>query len=229
MSPDQPVPAHDDVPRFAARLLGDFAGDDVADALAATLDTRDLELQRAAADSLVRLGQRMGHLPVAVTEIVAGATRADTDREVRLLATRALGAAARAEAGATLDALLDDDDPFVRAEAARALATLGRPDGIERLLADRDPMVRSAAAEALAQLGGADVVTRLVHLVFAFEGYHARAAGRLLRRLDPGTATSHLLAVLAEPGAAPRWCHAIEALEELHRPESAALTEAGAA
>jgi HEAT repeat protein len=211
---DQDYPAYFDVPRCAARILGDVPHIDVARALTDKLADDDAEMRRAAADSLARLAAQMGTLPEETT--VALETRlcdAETDRDVRLLAVRALGCARTEAALPQLIATLDDPDNSLRAEAVRAIAGRHRTqDGIVRLMEDSDASVRLAAAEALAASPDRDNVGRLVDFAFAHGGFHRQDATRLLRGIDPVSASEGFLAVLRDNGRRLDWSVAIEAL-----------------
>ena len=222
VSPDATVAAHRDVPRFAARVLGDVAGEDVARALAAALTDKDTEVRRAAADSLARVGEKMGYLPAQLGDALRAGC-AGSERDVRLAATRALAWVASASAAPALVEMLRDTDSAVRAEAVRALAVLGAvgPE-VEALLNDPDPGVRLAAAGAVADAGGANAINLLVDFAFAFGGYHRREAGRSLRDVDAAAASGRFLDVLNDPHRQGTWRVAIEVLEELNRSDVAA-------
>jgi HEAT repeat protein len=210
------IAVHEDVPRVAARMLGDVANEDSARALGAALRDGDLELRRIAADSLARIGERMGGLSGEVRAALRS-VRADSDRDLRLAVARALGHAGDAAAAPDLVTMLDDPDGFVRAEAARSLGRLGAVGAeVEGLLADDEAGVRLAAAEAIAAQAAPNAVQRLVDHAFAFNGYHRREAARLLRRLDRAAASGRFIEVLNDPAQGAAWPVAIEALDELH-------------
>ncbi|MFQ5617534.1 MAG: HEAT repeat domain-containing protein [Rhodospirillales bacterium] len=221
------VAPHQDVRRFAARVLGDVAGDDVALELARALKDDDTDVRLAAADSLARIGGRMTAFPRQAAEALVGAL-ADPARDMRLSAIRALGAAGGEGIADRLFGLLADEDSFIRTEAIGALSRLGKAGpGIEALLADREPGVRLAAAGAVAGAGGARAVGPLVDFAFAFDGYHRREAGRLLRNVDVPAANARFLDVLDDADRLRTWQVAIEALEELNRPDPPADGSAG--
>jgi HEAT repeat protein len=225
LTPD--VAPHLDVRHFAARVLGGLARPEVASALAQVLSTSDTDLRSAAADSLARIGE---HIDAFSNEVIEALHHAlvDAERSVRLAAIRAL---ATAESEATTKALqrqLRDADSIVRAEAVRALARRGAagPE-IRTLLGDADPGVRFAAAEAVAGSSGpgtdeADVNELLFEFAFAFEGYHRRAAARLLRNLGGAQDTGRFVAALEDRQRVRFWPIAIEALEELNRADLSA-------
>lgn len=211
------VSPHSDVPRFAARVLGDLAHDDVAVELAAALSHNDREKQLAAADSLARISEQLGRLPDEAVEALLVAL-ANTDRDLRLLVVRALGGAGDEDITKRLVRCLRDPDGFIRVEAVRGLVRRSAvgPE-VARLLKDSEPMVRLAAAEAIAAAHGADALERLADFAFAFEGYHRRQTARLLREIDASAASDRFVAVLDDPEQKPVWQVAIEALEEIHR------------
>ena len=211
------VPPHEDVPRFAARVLGGVPRTDVALELAMALKEEDQELRLAAADSLARIGETMGSLPEQVVEALLGMLP-NPDRQVRLSVIRGLGFVGGRQAIAVLADHLGDDDGLVRSEAVRGLSRLGEAGpGIERMLEDGDPTVRLAAAGALADGGSAQALGRLVEFAFAFDGHHRRQAARLLRRVDAAAASVRFVAVLKDKERMRVWPVAIEALEELNR------------
>lgn len=221
------VAPHQDVRRFAARVLGDVARDDVALELARALKDHDTDVRLAAADSLARIGERMKEFPRQAAEALVGAL-ADPARDMRLSAVRALGAAGGAGIADRLIGLLGDEDSFVRTEAIGAFSRLDKTGSeTEALLADRDPGVRLAAAGAVAGAGGAQAVGLLADFAFAFEGYHRREAGRLLRNVDAPAASARFLDVLNDPDRLRTWQVAIEALEELNRSDPPASGSAG--
>jgi len=215
ISLDAEVAPHQDVRRFAARVLGDLDGPDVAAALAEALAGTDNEVRLAAADSLARIGERAGEFEAAVFEALV-ASAGEAEKCLRLSVTRALG---RSNSDAALKPLarrLRDKDTFVRAEAIRGFARLNAVDEkIVKYLGDEEPAVRLAAAEALGASGNTDFAPLLVDYAFAFEGYSCREAARILRRLDANQGSRLFLAALADPERKRTWKVAIEALEEL--------------
>jgi HEAT repeat protein len=215
------VVPHEDVRQFAARVLGDLPRNEVASALACALDEGAGDLRLIAADSLARVAERMGAVPDEVTDVLLRGL-IDAERDIRLAAIRALGATGGQGTARVLRDQLGDEDSFIRAEAVRALARLGPVGGeVVASLRDPDPGVRLAAAQAVAQFGGADAVDPLVDYAFAFEGYHRREAGRLLRGLDAAAASRRFLETLGNPDRIRVWPVAIEALEELNRRDAA--------
>jgi HEAT repeat protein len=213
------VVGHEDIRRFAARVLGDIGHADVARELVNALASGDADLCLAAADSLTRIGHMLTPFPVTVTETLM-AKLATADRALKLLLIRALGASEGETVSDMLKTLLADSDSFVRTEVVRSLFKLGKVGTeIEAMLDDPDSSTRLIAAEAIAGPGGTDAVGRLVDFSFAFEGCHGREAARLLRGMDATAASDAFVGVLHNPDRKRLWSVAIEALEELHRPE----------
>ncbi len=106
-----------------------------------------------------------------------------------------------------LAALLDADEPSLRASAARAVGAWSLQGQRSKLIAmaedgDAPPNVRQAAVEGLARLGGPESRKALVRLT---EGERPASLRRLaveaLVRLDPKTAAARAVAVLTDtPG-----------------------------
>ncbi len=211
------VVVHEDIRRFAARMLGDLNQADVVQELAVALTEDDDEVRLAAADSLARIGAHLKPYPRAVAEALMAAAET-SGREVHLMTIRALANCEGEDVTDMLRARLDDDDPFVRSEAVRSLSKSGAvgPE-VEPLLDDPDASVRLSAAEAIAAAGGGRVVDLLVEFAFSFEGYHGRQAARLLRNLDAAKASALFIDVLRDAERKRTWSVAIEALEELNR------------
>ena len=212
------VVAHEDIRRFAARVLGDIGHADVAQELVNALGSGDADLRLAAADSLSRIGALLAPLPSAVTETLL-TVLPTAGRDMKLLLIRALAASKGESAGDMLKTQLADSDSFVRTEAVRSLFKLGRvgPE-VEAMLDDPDSTTRLIAAEAVAGTGGADAVGRMVDFSFAFGGCHGREIARLLRDMDATAASAAFADVLRDPDRKQLWSVAIAALEELNRP-----------
>lgn len=213
-------PAHLDLPRAAARVLGDVAEPEVvrelASALAAALSSGDEPLRQAAADSLAHIGEKLGGLPA---EAFAELTRAvtDGDRACRHLAVRALGFTTDDETPKFLTGLLRDKDSFVRAEAINALARLGGGGvAFEDFLGDPERAVRLAAAGALAQCLGAAALDNLIEFTFAGNGHDRRDAARLLRGVDIPAANARFVAVLRDQDRVHERVIVLEAIAEIN-------------
>ncbi len=212
----QEVKRHDDVRRFAARVLGDIHRAEVASALAVALTDRDGEVCLAAADSLARLGEHVASLPADVGAALMAAVET-AQPALKLLLIRALAAVDDGGVSDMLRTHLCDKDCFTRVEAIRALGKRGQvgPE-IEALLGDPDSSVRLSAAEAVTEAGGGDAIEQIVDFAFSFEGYHGGQAARLLRRLGIAEASGRFMEVLRNPEKKRTWSVAIEALAELN-------------
>jgi len=214
------VAPYQDVRRFAARILGNFAHQDVAVGLAQTMSEFDKELTVTALDSLAHIGADLDEYPQEAVEALLGKIE-NTDDDVRFGVTRALGQVRTEGAAKLLKKRLKDPSSFVRTEAIRGLAFCGDVgDAVEACLSDEIPAVRLAAAEAISPMAETDLVRRLVNFAFEFEGYHARAVARLLRANNAELARSLFLDVLNDAEQKRVWKVAIEALEELGRPQA---------
>jgi HEAT repeat protein len=215
------VPAHLDVPRFAARLLGDVAHPDVTAQLIAALAGDDGEMHQAALQSLVQHGEKLGSLPKTGLEPLLNCI-AGKNADQRRLAVRALGWLDSEGVDQTLRDLLSDNDPHIRLEAVRALDLRAVAD--DRILAcmkDEYSGVRLAAASALARHRGPGVVGPLVEFAFADDGMYRREAGRLLGAFAREPAAGKFLGILADNSLKRHWLVAIEALAEMfQQPES---------
>jgi len=218
--PEAIVAPHQDVRRFAARILGDFARNDVAVGLAQAMNETDKELTVSAADSLAHVGAELGEYPYEVVEVLIEKIDS-TDGDIRFGVTRALAQAGTEGAAKLLKKCLKDRSSFVRTEAIRGLALCGKADAaVEACLSDEIPAVRLAAAQAVSPGADADLIRRLVNFAFEFEGYHGRDVARLLLTNNVALARSLFLDVLKDTERKRVWKVAIEALEELGRPQA---------
>jgi HEAT repeat protein len=166
----------------AARVLERFADRRASSALRAALDDEDASVRCAALDALARLGTNAGVARDAARLI------ADSDGEVRRRAVRTVGRASRRPAdavrgalqdplpavrreaaalatrldGSEVRALLDDNDPHVRAAVAAHAGRSSMTALASALACDPHPAVRLAAAQTLGQIGGGNAATALV-------------------------------------------------------------------
>jgi len=219
VSIDTEYAPHQDVRRFAARVLGDVANEDVALELSECLASNDKELLITALDSLSHVGAVIGNYPLPVGEALIEKAK-DGDESIRLGVARALAYGGSDVTKDLLKRYLRDHSSFVRTEAIRSLALCGLVDeAVEKCLTDKIPSVRLAAAEALVTDAGPDRIRRLVDFSFEFEGYHARPVAKLLRTVGGDAARYQFLEVMQDPERRRYWGVAISALEEMGRPE----------
>ena len=211
------VARHDDIRRFAARVLGDLDQEEVIKALAVSLEIGDVESRLAAADSLARISARGVQFSGNVIETICDNLSTD-NLGLKLSLIRALTGCDSDEAIDQLEVLLGDVDSSVRAEAIRALSGSSQLEvKAEGLLTDPEPFVRMNAAEALAAVTNSENLDKLVDFSFSFEGYHGRRTAALLREVDKERANTAFVGILDDPYKKRVWSIAIEALEELNQ------------
>ena len=211
------VTRHDDIRRFAARVLGNLDKEEVIEALAVSLDTGDTETCLAAADSLARICARGVHFSSNVVETIYDNLSTD-NLSLKLSLIRALSGCDSDKVVDQLKILLGDVDSSVRIEAIRALSGSSQlEEKAEVLLTDPEPFVRLNAAKAIAADANSENLEKLVDFSFSFEGYHGRRTAALLRKVDKERANTAFLNVLDDPDKKRVWSIAIEALEELNQ------------
>ncbi len=216
VSPNPKVIVHDDIRRFAARVVGDLTKDEVTAELGSALTSEDQELALAAADSLSRIGSRTGRLPFAISEIVKDRMQS-SDRDLKIHLIRCLSTCGEDETTSYLEGLLADDDSFIRSEAVKALSVRNEfGSNAQEMLADPDPAVRLSSAQAIAKSAASGVEKKLVDFAISFEGYHGRQTARLLKDLDVDAATDAFLDILDDPNQKRIWAIAIESLGIIH-------------
>lgn len=113
----------------AAWSVGMMKGAEYLGALAAALKDRDPLVQQAAAEAIRNIGTTQAEVP-ALTALLVG-----KNSPVRIAAVRALGVAGL-DTVATLKGLLRDNDPIVRAEAIRGIATIAPEVFLKDVLTD---------------------------------------------------------------------------------------------
>lgn len=210
------IPAYKDVPQFAARVLGQIAEIEIASALAKHIETGSEQLRVAALDSLVQIGKKMGTLPKDAIDALMRVV-ANSERDTRLLAIRAIGAANAKGCAGFLIHRLDDGDSFVKTEVIHALSCMGVAlDRLDELIDDSERSVRLAAAAALLKEKGALALEQIVGLAFSYEGYLRREAGQMLRRIGAAQANPEIIAVLKDDNRRREWGVAIEVLAEIN-------------
>ncbi len=211
------VVVHEDVQRFAAKVLGDLDHADVQNALADALAAEDAEVAAAAADSMARISGRTARITEDAQRAIIKRISA-VSGAARVPLIRALACCKDAESTERLVDLIGDDDSSIRAEAIRSLSHLQPSQHqFDSYLEDSDPSVRLSAAKAVARTGGQDAAQVLSEFALSYEGYHGRQVARILRNIDKDQANASFLEILASPERRRFWSVAIEALEELNQ------------
>ncbi len=221
LAPLPNIPPYEDIPRLAARLMGDLDHQDVVRALSISLEDDDGEVRNAAAESLAVISSRGVTFPDDVVDAILDAEESGQVAK-RFFLVRAMAAAnSCGKVISRLDELLNDDIPFVRVEAIRSLFSLGQPAArFKANLSDPEPAVRRIAAETVAHGDDDETIKTLVDFALSFEGYHGRHAGRLLSGIDRERANFLFLNILADADSIREWQVAIEALDELNSCEN---------
>ena len=153
----------------------------------AGLSDPDAQVRRAAAASLADRG---GAALPAAGRLAALLT----DRDVRLVAARALRAIGPQAEGAAeaITVLFDDEDAYVRMIGAQALGGLGEQSvaALRKALRDRDPQVVKIAGHALADLGpaAAPAVPDLIPMIEHEIELVRRAAFKAVEGIGPAAA-----------------------------------------
>ncbi len=219
LSPDPVVAPYQDVRRFAARLLGNIGNDDVVRALGEALGDSDREVVRIAADSLAQFENPDSSDNRQLRQDIIAALEGG-DSETRVFLIRILGRIGGEEAVQVLEALLNDMDSHIVAEAINALAVLGHGDvDFDEMLNDEVPRIRLAAARLIASCQDEGRVEKLAEFSLGFDGCHRREGARLLRRVDRRGANSYLLGVLDDEARKVEWQAVLEILEEINVPD----------
>ncbi len=135
----------------------------------------------------------------------------ETAGQARAMLVRDLGVCAKPEAANYINDAMGDADPIVRAEAARAAATVVDSSllkSLRRLMADSSPLVRREAGRAGAAFGDPEIVSAAVRdtdaavraAAFASPAGNPESVGNGLQELD---SSAQVLAIdgLARPNA----------------------------
>ncbi len=159
--------------------------------------------------------------PSTIPSLIA--SLGNTDPRVRRHAANDLIAAGPLAVGALTQAL-EDRNPYVRSEAARALGRIrdaAVADALVKRLADESREVRWTAAEGLAALGRDGLIAVLRALVQERESVRRReAAHHMLRRLADGDLGEVVRPVLAAiEGVEPALAVPLAAHAALHQLE----------
>lgn len=182
----QPIKTRKGTPRFVGQAVRDPAAADVLLGRLAAGE-EDPMIRAALVEALPRTGGDYG------AELVAMLAD-ETDADVRVVMVAALERADAASAHAGLVSALGDDDPIVRAEAARVASM--RTDGtalageLQLALEDETPQVRAAAARTIGVLQVADARDTLVSGLTDSDAAVRLQSLRAIGRIDPAYAAS---------------------------------------
>lgn len=213
VSLDIQVPAHLDVRRFAACLLGNFEGAELTRALSQALEEDDVELKQSCLESLALIGRARGKLKKRLYGAIAEATHHD-DSLVRMHATRCLAFIKGRHAQEMLIELCSDEDVHVRREAITALGCKkGNEDILLAALDDEYSGVRTAAARALC--GHHAHMDALIELTLAYDGMHRQEIVAGFKGWNSNEAAEKYLKILNDETRKRVWLVAIAALGDL--------------
>ena len=217
---------HQDIKRFAAAVLGEERGQKIVPGLVEVLEDPEPLLQLTAAESLGRIGD-----PSAVKALVALLDSAE--KEVRLKAASALGKMPVPESvSAMSEHFPEEKNLFVRIQILQSLKDLTQMItsedqrlAVEKmallLLEDPESGIRLAAAELLLAVPENNeeqsVIPMIAKMAFAGGGDQRLETGRMLRKVNPESASAVFLNILADPKQESHHRVAIEALQEIHR------------
>ena len=180
--------------------------------LVSTLDDRDAEVRKAAAQALGELDD-----PRAV-EALMRALRTDSDAGVRATAAWALGEIEDPRAVPALgDALRGDQDAHVREMAAWALGEIESPQGVEPLragLRDRSPQVRLKVVWALGEIEDVAAVPALIEALGDADVQIRRTAAWALGEIEDPSAIPALVRALGDADSEVR-SNAVWAIGEI--------------
>jgi HEAT repeat protein len=204
------------VRRLAAHALGDFESKGAETALLRALEDQDAAVRAEALESLGRLGGSAG--------IEAARERlSDNDSVVRLTALAVL-----THSGALPDrALLADDDPAVRGQAAALLLSHDSEAEQTLMRATGDPSsdVRAGALRGIAAARARGAYSIAFEALTDPEAEVRAEAMRAIAAAAPGDAVAALVDALADPDPRVR-AAAVDGLAEVGAPASEAVSEA---
>ena len=214
----------------AARALGRSRSAEAVDALVSCLADPSSPIASEAAQALGQIGD-----PRAVPALVAGLE--SPVPEIRAACTRALQMIERPPAPrravrrlrriedasdgrgfGDIIARLDDAEPEVREEAARALGRIGSSEAVDALIArlsDPASTLRADAALALGQIGDARAIPALVESLATPSSEVQEACARALGDIGGREAIRHLLRLLDEKRADHVMATGAEAVSKL--------------
>lgn len=161
----------------------------------AALRAADLAERNAIAVVLGRIGD---------ASVIPELARSIDDRDVRAAATEAIQRITRHQEDALIDALTSAD-PATRAAVLPVVHTMRAADGVRALIDDDDPDVRAQACEALARIGDTSAVPQLFAVLGDPSPRVGHAATAAIQSLGvPDTAARAIAALRSGPPAVRR-------------------------
>jgi HEAT repeat protein len=192
----------------AAIALRELRDESAGSALRAALGDERAEVRRTALDALAALD------PDPAAEEACARLLDDPDPGVRVACVRAVSLLA-ADPEARLRPILRDPSASVRRELARRSGPLGA-EAVAALLRDEDPDVRAEAAWTLTRSPRGELVPQLIAVLDDPRWHVRRAACRALGTAGDGRARAGLVRTLLDPQATVREA-AKRALSEIFR------------
>ncbi len=213
VSLDVKIAPHQDVRRFAARLLGDFNEVGLTAQIAEALAYDDDELKQSCLDSLALVGLERGKLKKRLFKAIATETE-HPDHGIRMPATRCLGFMTGEDVTERLNELCLDQGVHVRMEAFKALGRkTDQEETMIKALEDDYSGVRSVAAKSLA--GKKLAMDELIQLTLKYDGMHRQDIVALFKTWNPKEAAEKYFAILEDETRKRDWLVAIQAVGEL--------------
>ena len=196
----------------AVEAIGERADESYLEGLSELLDDDDYRIRVSALRAFRRIGGATG-----VRAIVRSLE--DSDQRVRREAATGLTVIQETEALKTfsqsISALLNNSDPYIRGQAARALGRMKADETADLLIAslsDRDPYVVSAALYALGEIGDPRSANDLAKIIIhsSFGGSHQKEAAEALVKIGEA-AVGPFIDILRRGSWSAKW-RAAEAL-----------------
>jgi len=213
VSLDVKIAPHQDVRRFAARLLGDYNETGLSNELVAALQEDDSELKQSVLESLALIGLENNNLDDSLFEMIAEQA-GDSEKSIRMFTARCLGFIKDRKADDLLLETSKDEDVHVRLEAIKALAHKGgHQDLLLAALDDDYSGIRIAAARGLEYTD--EAMDRLIGLTLVHDGMHRRDVVEIFKGWNPRQAVEKYLNILADEQQKRIWLVPIAAIGDL--------------
>jgi len=213
VSLDVKIAPHQDVRRFAARLLGDFNEEGLTGQLVEALQVDDGELKQSVLESLGLIGLENDKLSSELFEAIANEA-GHGEKSIRMYVARCLGFIADKKADDLVLEMCKDEDVHVRLEAVKALARKGGfQDEMLKGLDDDYSGIRIAAARGLENTDTA--MDQLIGLTLKYDGMHRKDIVEILKNWNRRQAVEKYLTILADEEQKRIWLVAIAAIGDL--------------